>query len=149
MPNCDSVFHWICHTLGIYHIQSNYGISLQFPNSIQLPLSMIQDPTNIHRYFLTYLFQEIRSCTTQYAQSGSCICGICSVYLQKYSSGKQALDAVLTKKRYSYMQYLRDNDMQYMTPFVLYQDFGLERKIPSSIVVPSAIPTFVLCAVGS
>jgi hypothetical protein len=95
------------------------------------------------------LFQEIQSCTTQYAKSGSCVCGICSLYIEKYNCAKQFLDEILVKKRYTYMDYLRNHNIQYMSPFVLYQDFGIERKIPSCIVVPPTFPTYVLSAVGS
>lgn len=144
--NPHSIFHWVCHSLGLYYIQSESGLTLQFHNSIQLPLSMFQNSTNIRRYFLAYLFSDIQSCTSEQVKGRPCQCQLCSLYMQQSA---KTLQMILQEKQYSYREYLQRAGIPYTIPFFMYQDFGIERKIPTNIVLPDVISTFVLCAVGS
>jgi hypothetical protein len=139
------VFHWMCHSVGIYVVESSYGRFLRFPNSIHLHYAFVSDPNKISTIFISYIFAVIQKCLEQQKTTEVCVCGFCNLYEKpKSKTTPDEIRALLVVHFANYIQYLQTLGRSYTDPLFLDQDFGLNDKKPDGVVPPSQYPTYFL-----
>jgi hypothetical protein len=143
--NPHHVFHWMCHTLGIYLVEGKYGRFLRFPNCIHLHYTFAYDPVKINTIFISYMFSVIQSCIQQQIQTEKCICSICDLYIRPHSdASKMHLQQYMQHYMKQYLVFLNRQGRTYSDPLFLHQDFGLSNQKPEGILYPSPYPIYTL-----
>lgn len=142
--NPHYVFHWMCHSLGIFLVEGKYGRFLRFPNSIHLHYSFVNDPLKVNSIFIAYLFYVIQTCIQQQIQTEKCECYICNLYIYNHNSNTNKLQRVIQYHMQRYIEFLNQQGRHYTDPLFLEHDFGLNNQIPDGIVYPYKYPVYTL-----
>ncbi len=140
----DDTFHWMCHTLGMYFMESLHGMFIRLPNSIHVPYSFVSDIQRPERrtIFICYLYFRINHCMSlQYYYGMDCQCGICKRYVVNDVAG------LLKRKHYldiEFQEYLRTNNLQEFDPFFRNIQFSSKKFIPDKDTVIYPKPCYAV-----